>query len=196
MDQLVTYSRHDEIGVIAINNPPVNALSSAVLEGIQLALDALERDAEVRAIVMLGGGRTFVAGADISQLAEGTVPAFHPVLDAIEDCAKPVVMAIHGTALGGGLELAMAGHYRVAVSDAQLAPPTIIFEPCRLSRPEWFPAYVARGNGDAWLGSSRYPDYHRGRVCRSSFVRRGDDRAGVGSGRLSGWDYRAAGLDE
>src|ERR1051326_9215410 len=125
MDQLVTYSRHDEIGVIAINNPPVNALSSAVLEGIQLALDALERDAEVRAIVMLGGGRTFVAGADISQLAEGTVPAFHPVLDAIEDCAKPVVMAIHGTALGGGLELAMAGHYRVAVSDAQLGQPEV-----------------------------------------------------------------------
>jgi len=121
----VTYSNQDEIGIIAINNPPVNALSSDVLEGIQAALDALERDAEVRAIIMLGRGRTFVAGADINQLAEGTVPSFHPVLDAIEACAKPVVMAIHGTALGGGLELAMAGHYRVAVPDAQVGQPEV-----------------------------------------------------------------------
>src|SRR5437762_8710514 len=125
MEQLVTYSKRDEIGVIAINNPPVNALSSGVLEGIQAALAVLERDAEVRAIIMIGRGRTFVAGADINEFVEGTVPAFHPVLDAIEACAKPVVMAIHGTALGGGLELAMAGHYRVAAPDAQVGQPEV-----------------------------------------------------------------------
>ena len=79
----------------------------------------------MRAIVVMGSGRTFVAGADIHQFVEGIVPPFHPVLDAIENCAKPVVMAIHGTALGGGLELAMAGHYRVATPDAQVGQPEV-----------------------------------------------------------------------
>ncbi len=130
METLVTFSVHDSIGVIAINNPPVNALSSGVLEGIHTAVRALEENADVRAIVMMGGGRTFVAGADINEFVEiidgrGTMPAFHPVLSAIEDCTKPVVMAIHGAALGGGLELAMAGHYRVAASDAQVGQPEV-----------------------------------------------------------------------
>lgn len=130
MEQLVTYSKRGEIGVIAINNPPVNALSSGVLEGIRMSVNVLERDAEVRAIVVIGGGRTFVAGADIHQLAEitagrGEMPAFHPTLAALENCSKPVVMAIHGTALGGGLELAMAGHYRVATPDAQVGQPEV-----------------------------------------------------------------------
>jgi 3-hydroxyacyl-CoA dehydrogenase len=130
MEQLIATSKHDQIGVIVINNPPVNALSSGVLEGIKAAIQALEQDSEVRAIVMIGSGRTFVAGADINRFAEiiegrGAMPEFHPVLNAIEDCAKPVVMAIHGTALGGGLELAMAGHYRVAAPDAQVGQPEV-----------------------------------------------------------------------
>ena len=133
METLVTYSVRDDVGVITIDNPPVNALSSGVLEGLRTALDALEKRADARAIVVIGGGRTFVAGADINQFVEvirsgvgrGTMPAFHPVLDAIEDCAKPVIMAIHGTALGGGLELAMAGHYRVAAPDAQVGQPEV-----------------------------------------------------------------------
>ena len=130
MEQLVTYSKRDEIGVIAISNPPVNALSSGVLEGIRMSVSVLERDAEVRAIVVIGGGRTFVAGADINQFVEfvagrGEMPAFHPTLMAIEDCSKPVVMAIHGTALGGGLELAMSGHYRVAAPDSQVGQPEV-----------------------------------------------------------------------
>jgi 3-hydroxyacyl-CoA dehydrogenase len=130
METFVTYSVHDGLGVIVINNPPVNALNSGVLDGISSAVSALERDAEVRAIIMIGAGRTFVAGADINQFVEiiagrGTMPAFHPVLNAIEDCAKPVIIAIHGTALGGGLELAMAGHYRVATPDAQVGQPEV-----------------------------------------------------------------------
>ena len=130
IETLVTFSVHEGVGVIAINNPPVNALSSSVLEGVKTALHALEGNADVGSIVVIGGGRTFVAGADIKEFVEiiagrGTLPAFHPVLSAIEDCTKPVVMAIHGTALGGGLELAMAGHYRVATPDAQVGQPEV-----------------------------------------------------------------------
>src|SRR5579872_3185403 len=131
METFVTYSVRDHIGVVVIDNPPVNALSSAVLEGLLAAFNALEWDAQVRAIIVIGGGRTFVAGADINEFVEitlgrpGTMPPFHPVLDAIENCIKPVIMAIHGTALGGGLELAMAGHYRVASPDAQVGQPEV-----------------------------------------------------------------------
>ena len=130
METFVTYSVQGDVGVITVNNPPVNALSSAVLEGLRAAFDGLEKRADARAIVVIGGGRTFVAGADINQFVEvvsgrGTMPPFHPVLDAIENCAKPVIMAIHGTALGGGLELAMAGHYRVAGPDAQVGQPEV-----------------------------------------------------------------------
>jgi 3-hydroxyacyl-CoA dehydrogenase len=131
METFITYSVRDDVGVIVINNPPVNALSSGVLESLKSAVHDLERDSKVRAIIISGGGRTFVAGADINEFVEitlgrrGTMPAFHPVLNAIEDCAKPIVMAIHGTALGGGLELAMAGHYRVATPDAQVGQPEV-----------------------------------------------------------------------
>jgi len=130
MEPLVVFSIHDCVGVVTIHNPPVNALNSGVLEGLKTAFHALERDAGARAIVVIGGGRTFVAGADINQFVEiisgrAAMPAFHPLLDAIEGCGKPVVMAIHGTALGGGLELAMAGHYRVATRDAQVGQPEV-----------------------------------------------------------------------
>src|SRR5579862_4549942 len=130
MEPLVTFSAHDAVGVIAINNPPVNALSSGVPKGIRTAVLALEKDPGVRAIVVIGGGRTFVAGADIHEFVaavsgHGSMPSLHPALFAIEDCPKPVVMAIHGTALGGGLELAMAGHYRVATPDAQVGQPEV-----------------------------------------------------------------------
>jgi 3-hydroxyacyl-CoA dehydrogenase len=125
METLVTFFVQDGVGVIVINHPPVNALNSEVLEGLKIAISALEQNSEARAIVVTGSGRTFVAGADINQFVEGIVPPFHPVLDAIENCTKPVVMAIHGTALGGGLELAMAGHYRVATPDAQVGQPEV-----------------------------------------------------------------------
>jgi 3-hydroxyacyl-CoA dehydrogenase len=131
MNELVNLSHDSDIAVITINNPPVNALSPGVPEGVSAALDAAERDPSCRGIVLIGGGRTFIAGADIKQLEEvasgraSAGPDLHPLLRKIEDCAKPVVMAIHGTALGGGLELAMAGHYRVAVADAQLGQPEV-----------------------------------------------------------------------
>src|SRR5204863_1137030 len=125
MSELVKSGIHGDVAVITIDNPPVNALSSGVPEGISAALDAIERNSSVRAVVFIGAGRTWVAGADIRQLelaAGGAAPEaleLHPLLKRIEDFPKPIVMAIHGTALGGGLELAMAGHYRVGSPDAQ-----------------------------------------------------------------------------
>jgi 3-hydroxyacyl-CoA dehydrogenase len=131
MDQLVALDRQDGVAVVTINNPPVNALSAGVPEGIAAALDEAERDPSVRAIVIIGGGRTFIAGADIKELelaASGRgagPPKMHPLFQRIEDYPKPVVMAIHGTALGGGLEIAMAGHYRVSVPEAQVGQPEV-----------------------------------------------------------------------
>ena len=129
MSQLVSLIHHGRIAVITINNPPVNALSFGVPEGLALSVEAAEADPAIDAIVIIGGGRTFVAGADINEFAKsiaagkGGGPDLTPFFTAIEDSAKPVVVAIHGAALGGGLELAMAAHYRVAVADAQVGLP-------------------------------------------------------------------------
>lgn len=119
------------VAVVRIDNPPVNALSQPVVDGIAEAIERVEADAAVDAVVVLAAGRTFVAGADINGLqllvwgGDSGAPEMHAVLARIEDCRKPVVMAMHGTALGGGLELAMAGHYRVAVADAQFGQPEV-----------------------------------------------------------------------
>jgi len=131
MTQPVALTTRDGIAVITIDNPPVNALSPGVPEGVLTALETAERDPSVRAIVMICAGRTFISGADIKELEaaarnpESGGPDLHPLLTRIEDCAKPVIMAIHGMALGGGLEVAMAGHYRVAVADAALGAPEV-----------------------------------------------------------------------
>jgi 3-hydroxyacyl-CoA dehydrogenase len=131
MTQPVTLATRDGVAVITIDNPPVNALSPGVPEGMLTALETAERNASVRAIVMICAGRTFISGADIKELEEAARnpasggPDLHPLLTRIEDCAKPVIMAIHGMALGGGLEVAMAGHYRVAVADASLGAPEV-----------------------------------------------------------------------
>jgi 3-hydroxyacyl-CoA dehydrogenase len=131
MNNLVNLTTQDGVAVITINNPPVNALSPGVPEGLVAALDAAEKDPASRAIVILGGGRTFIAGADIKELELAAAgrgsgpPEFHAILSRIEDSTKPVVMAIHGTALGGGNEVAMAGHYRVAVADALIGQPEV-----------------------------------------------------------------------
>jgi len=127
--ELVTYRIQDGVAVIAVDNPPVNALSVGVPEGLEAALDRAAGDEGVRAIVVMGAGRTFIGGADIAVLEDmawgigSGAPALRGLLRKIEDSPKPVVMAIHGAALGGGLEVAMAGHYRVAVAGAQLGQP-------------------------------------------------------------------------
>ena len=132
MKELIQLTINNEgVAVITIDNPPVNALGTGVPEGISAALDRAEQEPSVSAIVIIGAGRTFVAGADIKQLEDQAhgrgpgAPNLHALLKKIEDCGKPVVMAIHGTALGGGLELAMAGHYRVARPDAQAGQPEV-----------------------------------------------------------------------
>lgn len=131
MPQPVAISTSNGVAVITIDNPPVNALSPGVPEGIFSAIESAERDSSVRAVVIACAGRTFISGADIKELEQAARnpasggPDLHPLLARIEDCAKPVIMAIHGMALGGGLEVAMAGHYRVAVAAASLGTPEV-----------------------------------------------------------------------
>ena len=129
MTNLVSISKDNDVAVITIDNPPVNALSPGVPEGISTAIDAVNSDPAVKAAVVIGAGRTFVAGADIKEFGKmtsgGPRGSLLPLLLQIEDSAKPVVMAIHGTAFGGGLELAMAGHYRVASPTAQVGQPEV-----------------------------------------------------------------------
>jgi 3-hydroxyacyl-CoA dehydrogenase len=125
MNRFVTLARRDGVGVITIDNPPVNALSRAVAEEMGSCLEEAASDSEIRAVVLIGGGRTFVAGADINELEKAELPELHSLLSSCENLPKPLVMAIHGTALGGGLELAMAGHYRVAAAGAQVGQPEV-----------------------------------------------------------------------
>jgi 3-hydroxyacyl-CoA dehydrogenase len=125
----ITRDQNNDVAIITIDNPPVNALSPGVPEGIEAAITEINNDPAVRAVVVIGGGRTFVAGADIKEFGKmtsgGPRRSLLPLLLHIEDSAKPVVMAIHGTAFGGGLELAMAGHYRVASPTAQVGQPEV-----------------------------------------------------------------------
>src|SRR5271154_3300741 len=130
MNDLIQLTKENDIAVITINNPPVNALSPGVPEGISEALDQIALDDAVKAVVLIGGGRTFIAGADIKEFGKMTPgkprgAGLLPFLLKIEDSKKPVIVAIHGTAFGGGLEVAMACHYRVAVASAQVGQPEV-----------------------------------------------------------------------
>ncbi len=130
MAELVRVSQLGDVAVITIDNPPVNALSPGVPEGIEAAVKQANADPQIRAMVIIGAGSTFIAGADIREfgkIVSGERPPLSllPYLLALEDSSKPVVMAIHGQALGGGLEVAMAGHYRVLAPKAQVGQPEV-----------------------------------------------------------------------
>lgn len=125
-DPVVTYRRDGAIGVITADNPPVNALGHAVREGLMAALAEAEVDQGAKALVIACAGRTFFAGADISEFGKPSVrPVLGEVIDRLENCPKPVIAALHGTALGGGFEIALGCHYRVAVESAQVGLPEV-----------------------------------------------------------------------
>ena len=126
MNQVVKLERYDVIAVVTINNPPVNALSAAVRRGILESVKSAAADPQVQAIVLTCAGRTFIAGADITEFGKPPQPpGLDEVISEIESCPKPVVAAIHGTALGGGLEVALGCHFRVATKDAKLGLPEV-----------------------------------------------------------------------
>ncbi|MFM8246131.1 MAG: 3-hydroxyacyl-CoA dehydrogenase NAD-binding domain-containing protein, partial [Burkholderiaceae bacterium] len=123
-----SFSEHGDVAVITLDNPPVNGLGfatrSAIVEGVQRAVD----DAAIRAVVLIGSGKGFSGGADIREFNTPKAlqePSLHTVIRNIESCTKPVIAAIHGLAMGGGLELALGCHYRVASAGAQIALPEV-----------------------------------------------------------------------
>jgi 3-hydroxyacyl-CoA dehydrogenase len=125
--EMVRFEKVGDVGVITVDNPPVNALSPGVPEGIVTAVDQGNADPAVKAMVLIGAGRSFIAGADIRQFGRGpsTPPSGRRPYDVLDQSQKPVVAAIHGYALGGGLEMALACHYRVAVPSAKVGLPEV-----------------------------------------------------------------------
>lgn len=123
---VITTQRIGDTLVIIANNPPVNALGQAVRAGLAAGIAEAASDAGIRAVVIRCDGRTFFAGADITEFGKPPVgPSLPEVVDAIEQCPKPVIAAIHGTALGGGLEVALGCHYRIAIGSAKLGLPEV-----------------------------------------------------------------------
>jgi 3-hydroxyacyl-CoA dehydrogenase len=122
----ITTRRHGDVLIVTSNNPPVNALGHAVREGLVKAMEEADGDDAVKAVVIVCQGQTFFAGADITEFGKPMqMPMLPMVVDRIEACTKPVVAAIHGTAFGGGLEVALASHYRVALPSAKLGVPEV-----------------------------------------------------------------------
>ncbi|KVK84751.1 3-hydroxyacyl-CoA dehydrogenase NAD-binding domain-containing protein [Burkholderia sp. MSMB1498] len=122
----VMRERRDKVLVVTIDHPPVNALSADVRRGLVDALDAADAEAAVGAVLIVGAGRNFIAGADIREFGKPPVPPLLPdVCNRIETSGKPVVVALHGATLGGGLEIALAAHYRIAVPGAKLGLPEV-----------------------------------------------------------------------
>src|SRR3954466_12624071 len=122
----ISTRKHGDVLIILSNNPPVNALSTPVRQGLVDAIAQAEADDSVNAVVIACEGQTFFAGADISEFGKPPqMPWLPMVVDTIENCSKPVVAAIHGTALGGGLEVALGCHYRVADASAKLGTPEV-----------------------------------------------------------------------
>ena len=125
-EEVVTVKRRGNVLVVTVDNPLVNALGVDVRRGLMAAIDAAENDAAVDAVLLLGAGRTFIAGADIREFGKPPQPPSLPeVCNRIESCAKPVVAILHGSALGGGLEIALSAHYRLALANARLGLPEV-----------------------------------------------------------------------
>ncbi|MFM0131844.1 3-hydroxyacyl-CoA dehydrogenase NAD-binding domain-containing protein [Paraburkholderia sediminicola] len=123
---VVTRELRGKVLLVTIDHAPVNALSADVRRGLLAAIEAADADQAVEAVLIVGAGRNFIAGADIREFGKPPVPPSLPdVCNRIEACAKPVVAAIHGAALGGGLEVALAAHYRLAVDGAKLGLPEV-----------------------------------------------------------------------
>lgn len=126
INAVTDFSVEGDVGVVTLNSPPVNALSAVVREGLKGAFEAAIADPAVKAIVLICDGKTFIAGADITEFGKAmTGPSLQDVQNVIENAPKPVVAAIHGTALGGGLEVALVAHYRVAVPSAKAGLPEV-----------------------------------------------------------------------
>ena len=117
---------NENIAILTLNSPPVNALSANVREGLDIGIKAAIADNNVEAIVLICDGRTFIAGADISEFGkEPKGPSLFEVQEELENSPKPIIAAIHGTALGGGLEVALTCHYRIAVPSAKCGLPEV-----------------------------------------------------------------------
>ena len=131
INNVTDLTREGDVAVITLNNPPVNALSMAMRDGLIAALDVAAKDANAKAVLLICAGRTFIAGADISEFdkvqsgPDSKGSGFKEAQDAFDKMKKPLVAAIHGTALGGGLEVAMCCHYRVAVASAKFGQPEV-----------------------------------------------------------------------
>ena len=189
MSDVVGLEKRGPVGLIMVNYPPVNALSHAVRQGLVDSLERALADADVKAIVVAGAGRTFIAGADITEFGK---PPKDPWLDVViarfEASSKPVVAALHGTALGGGLEVALGCHYRVATRDAKCGLPEVklgILPGRRRHAAPSTPHRRTQGPGD-----DRQRRSHRrsgGKEARAR--RRGRRERGPGGGRRS---FRAA----
>jgi len=146
MTDVATWAVEDAVGILTIYSPPVNALGLAVRKGLSDGIAALNADPAVQAIVLICGGRTFFAGADIAEFGKPfLVPTLIDVLAELEASAKPVVAAIHGTALGGGLETALVCGYRIAVPSAKSASRRSSSGCCRgLAAPNACPDWLVR----------------------------------------------------
>ena len=126
INDVTTIEKDENISIITLNSPPVNALSATVREGLYKGITKARNDKETEAIIIICEGRTFIAGADISEFGkEPKGPSLFEVQEFIEDSNKPVIAAIHGTALGGGLEVALTCHYRIAVPSAKCGLPEV-----------------------------------------------------------------------
>ncbi len=123
---VVELRQDGDVLLVSVNNPPVNALGAAVRQGLMAAIEQADASAAVKAVVIVGQGKAFIAGADIREFGKPPVQPFLPdVCNRIEACSKPVVAVIHGAALGGGLEIAMSAHYRLALPGAKLGLPEV-----------------------------------------------------------------------